>query len=346
MAATADAHPDRAQPLFKNRLPTLDYLRGIAALMVCACHFSDGLPRYAGAPLHDFGPLGVQVFFVISGFIIPYGLERARYTPRSLLRFLAKRLLRLHPPFVCAMVVTVAFSMAASRIKNEPFMVNPSEMFGWFFYRSIPSENPVIWSLVVELKYYFFIGLTYPVFFSKTRWVRWSGFTVAALVSATLAGSLEVLRYLPYFLIGFAVCLDHLGLTSKREAAGLGLLAVAAAMPTAWSAEIIAAVVAALAIVYLPAFNFRAGAFFGAISYSLYLIHFPVGVKFLNLTLPKIHSPAALTTIFGMMLLAAALSTAAAWLLYLVAEKPSIAWSKAVKLSPRRPLALAAPETA
>lgn len=346
MAETEDAHPDRTRPSSRNRLVTLDYLRGIAALMVCACHFSDALPKSIGATVHDLGPLGVQIFFVISGFIIPYGLERSRYTPRSVLRFLAKRLLRLHPPFVCAMLVTVVFSIGASRLKGEPFMVHPSEMFGWFFYQSIPSENPVIWTLVVELKYYLFIGLAFPLFFSQTRWIRWSAFTVAALAAATGAGYFEVLRYLPYFLIGFAVCLDHLGISSKREAAGFGLLAVAAAVPTAWSGEIIAAVAAALAIICLPGFNFRLGAFFGTISYSLYLIHFPVGVKFLNYFLPRLHSPATLPTLFGMFFLAALISTAAAWLLYVVIEKPSIAWSKAVKLFPRHPVAMPATETA
>src|SRR5215467_12962304 len=67
-----------------GRLPTLDALRGLASLAVMWFHFTkhampeigDGALRLTG----KYGWLGVQVFFVISGFVIPYSLQRANYS--------------------------------------------------------------------------------------------------------------------------------------------------------------------------------------------------------------------------------------------------------------------------
>jgi peptidoglycan/LPS O-acetylase OafA/YrhL len=56
----------------------------------------------------DYGWLGVQVFFVISGFVIPYSMYCGGYRPwQHFGRFLAKRLVRLEPPYLVSIVVFI-----------------------------------------------------------------------------------------------------------------------------------------------------------------------------------------------------------------------------------------------
>ncbi|WP_461147988.1 acyltransferase family protein [Spirosoma pulveris] len=49
--------------------------------------------------LHEYGKYGVQIFFVVSGFVIPLSLKKSNYDERGYPRFLWKRVLRLHPPY-------------------------------------------------------------------------------------------------------------------------------------------------------------------------------------------------------------------------------------------------------
>jgi peptidoglycan/LPS O-acetylase OafA/YrhL len=66
-----------------QRLPVLDMLRGIASFAVCWFHLTNGNVAFLPAGILKssgaYGWLGVEVFFVISGFVIPYALERSRY---------------------------------------------------------------------------------------------------------------------------------------------------------------------------------------------------------------------------------------------------------------------------
>src|SRR5699024_7990505 len=84
-------------------------LRGFAALWVCWFHaclmfFPASQDQWWSLK----GYLGVQLFFVISGFVIPYSLEKAGYLPTDLAGFLFKRLARLHPPFLISIGLMVA----------------------------------------------------------------------------------------------------------------------------------------------------------------------------------------------------------------------------------------------
>jgi peptidoglycan/LPS O-acetylase OafA/YrhL len=69
--------------------PGLDGLRAISVIAVVFYH--------AGFSWMHGGFLGVEVFFVISGFIVPYSMVRANYGLSLWPRFMAKRLIRLEP---------------------------------------------------------------------------------------------------------------------------------------------------------------------------------------------------------------------------------------------------------
>jgi peptidoglycan/LPS O-acetylase OafA/YrhL len=93
-----------------RHLPVLDGLRGIAVLLVMWCHVptsTPGYPEWLGAALWLIGPgsLGVEIFFVLSGFLITRILlaERARGTP--LRWFLLRRACRIFPIYYLFLLV-------------------------------------------------------------------------------------------------------------------------------------------------------------------------------------------------------------------------------------------------
>jgi peptidoglycan/LPS O-acetylase OafA/YrhL len=60
----------------KNHVMVIDALRGIAALMVVIVHGSAELDKSWLTVVAGYGQYGVVIFFVISGFIIPYSLDQ------------------------------------------------------------------------------------------------------------------------------------------------------------------------------------------------------------------------------------------------------------------------------
>ena len=125
-------------------LANLQGLRALAALGVMVFHF--GLMPATSIPF-AIGASGVDVFFVLSGFII------AHSSSRSARHFLAHRLIRVVPAYWIATVFAAAFTL-----QN----IDMSEAWGWLlqslFYLPDPNGRPplifVAWTLVYELAFY------------------------------------------------------------------------------------------------------------------------------------------------------------------------------------------------
>lgn len=88
----------------KPRYEILDGLRGVAALIVVAFHLCE---TYSPGPVHqqwiNHGYLGVDFFFVLSGFVIGYAYDD-RWARMSLTDFFKRRIVRLHPMVILACV--------------------------------------------------------------------------------------------------------------------------------------------------------------------------------------------------------------------------------------------------
>src|SRR3989344_379820 len=96
----------------KNRhIPILDSLRAIAALSVCFYHFVCGpidfITNEGVLDFFSFGKYGVQLFFVISGFVIPWSISSSNYEIKRYFHFLLKRFLRLEPPYIFSIILVV-----------------------------------------------------------------------------------------------------------------------------------------------------------------------------------------------------------------------------------------------
>ena len=130
----------RTEPPSETRIVAIDSLRGLAALSVCLFHltqFGSLLPRGRLAAFGAWGWLGVEVFFVISGFIIPHALDRSHYRLSRYGQFLLRRIIRLDPPYLCsiALVLAVTFLLTlAPGYEGAPFRPSPAGVLAHLLY--------------------------------------------------------------------------------------------------------------------------------------------------------------------------------------------------------------------
>jgi peptidoglycan/LPS O-acetylase OafA/YrhL len=315
-----------------SRNETVDALRGLAALSVCLFHFTNGQNFQATSyliPVGQYGWLGVEVFFVISGFIVPYAMLRAGYTLSAWPTFLAKRLVRLEPPYLVSIIIVLLLAIAstvAPGFRGAPIDWSLLQIAGHLGYLNtvlgLPWLNPVYWSLAIEFQFYILIGLTLPALVAAPVSLRLATIVVLALLPSALpqASAATIVPALPFFAAGLVTFLLAVGLIRPAAywttLAALGIALVAA---RGW-AEASAAVVPAAAIATLRLPRVGPVAWLGAISYSLYLLHVPVGGRVVNLATRVSASP--VFELVGVAV-AFALAIAAAAMLHALIERPS-----------------------
>lgn len=180
------------------RLKELDVLRGIAALNVVIFHYTSKFRLNFGhnySPLYDWelGRYGVELFFMISGFVIFMSLQHNI----SIEAFARKRFVRLYPEYwicVCLtfLVLTIARDPKIATVSMPVLMLNLTMIHGVF---DISNVDGVYWSLIPELIFYFSIGLLY--YFGQFRRIKVLGFAWLLLM---ILHSIFQLPFGAYFL--------------------------------------------------------------------------------------------------------------------------------------------------
>ena len=142
----------------------LQVFRGLAALAVLLSHIEAICQRTLGRPfsggIYEMGPLGVDFFFVLSGFIIFHIHRRDIGNPGALPKYLVKRTLRIYP---LLMLVTLAkglyILLGGPGIPVEKF--NSSSVFSSLFL--LPTDSMMIidvaWTLRHEMFFYVLFGI-------------------------------------------------------------------------------------------------------------------------------------------------------------------------------------------
>ncbi|MFE6742859.1 acyltransferase family protein [Streptomyces tubercidicus] len=337
-----------------SRLRALDGLRLLAALMVAAYHFGgrDGEISQAwggspadqfptAAPLFAYGCLGVQIFFVISGFVIclsGWG--------RTLRAFVASRVSRLYPAYWAAiLLVTAVFALPWVAYKALP----PSEVLTNLTMLQQPLGVDrvlgVCWTLWAEMRFYALFALC-VILPGATRGrvvLFCAGWTLAAALAQSahepLLDTVLMPEYAPYFIGGIGLYLLHR--YGARDPIAWAIVLVSwligqhYAVERLWHAAsvpafsyrsttgIIAvvtlgfALVAAVALGKLHWANWRWLTVAGALTYPFYLVHEHLGWVAVRALHHDIGLPSYATLILtvGLMLLLA-------WVLHRFVERP------------------------
>src|ERR1017187_3546542 len=138
-------------------IPQFDGLRGIAILIVLLAHLSY-LPDFSFGRIFQYGRTGVDLFFVLSGFLITGILLDTKELPGYFKNFYARRALRIWPLYY-GMVILVFFLLPFlfphrsffTDLRTWPYYVTYTQNLFFHFERSAPL-GPT-WSLAVEEQY-------------------------------------------------------------------------------------------------------------------------------------------------------------------------------------------------
>lgn len=313
-------------------------MRGLAAFAVAWFHLTGHDSNWVRSS-GSYGWLGVEVFFVISGFIIPYSIWRSypRFTLRDFPNYMLRRIVRLEPPYFASILLVLVLWHASSLAPNfagaEPSW-NLWQVLSHIAY-AIPMTDyswlqPVYWTLAYEFVFYMIVGLIFG-FMAQPQSIVWpaAAFVVLCLSLAGILSSLCLLFIMGisvfrsvylgekagWALLSFVVVMLAMSLGGASLEAGIGVLTAG----IIW----LSARAKLTGVVWRP---FRA---LGAISYSLYLVHVPVGGRVVNLL--ERYTPDGAVFDFAVSALALTLSIIFAAVFWRFCERPSIQWLRTLR---------------
>jgi peptidoglycan/LPS O-acetylase OafA/YrhL len=363
----------------RQHLQFADTLRGLAAVSVVLSHFygvywyrrdavlaltrATGNAENVSVPIYiqwlhlpplDFGALGVGVFFLISGFVIPMSLSRGNGPA-----FLVARFFRIMPTYVAGFIISLAaiYYNTVGQGSNWPIpfahvaihmVPGLRDVFG------TTNIDGIIWTLEIEMKFYLVCALVAPLFrkgsaavFLIPTAIVVGTQVLAHLTVPSMTGLLGrmvfAFEFISFMFVGTAFYYIHAGLLTER--AGLLLAsAVAVGFFSLWSVWPIGVLLtqawnyAAAFLLFWAAFTFqscfkatRFTKFFANISYPLYVVHATAGYSLLLIL--QSHGlrslPALCITTF--------LTIATAYVLHRWVERPSQSFAKRVKVRRQLP---------
>jgi peptidoglycan/LPS O-acetylase OafA/YrhL len=309
-----------------NRIKYLDGLRGIAILLVFffhafACGGLTDLPfkdDFRAIVVFNYGFLGVQLFFMISGFFILMTLEKSK----NYIQFIFKRWLRLFPAMLLANIIVFS---TATLFPERPYGLPQIQniISGLIFVEPIIIQKltgfdlgileGVFWTLFVEVKFYilfgaayFYLGKKQSVLFISLLFIGWFiphnlGYEVHffKVISDTLS-----LQNYGWFATGAVsyICYNNTNLKWLIYTASVGLLSVLSLYfdPTRMLYMLTLFTLFQLTIYWQflqKCLENQFLLFFGFISYPLYLMHENILIATLskldrmNFPLPKFLYP-------------------------------------------------------
>lgn len=301
-----------------TRVNEIDLLRFFAAMAVVFYHYcfrgyaADNLsvmPYPFLAPVSKYGYLGVELFFMISGFVILMTAASG-----SLRRFVVSRAVRLYPAFWASCTITFVAILAIGApyfsASIGQYLLNMTMLNGFI---GVPSIDGAYWSLFVEMRFYALVALVLVIgriHQAQTLLMWWllasfilELFPVAALRYVLIAD------YSAYFIAGAAFFLIwSQGVTRARLAivllswglalieSGHKLAAVERHFATDLDGYVVAAAITVFFVVMLlvslrltGAFGHRRWTLLGALTYPLYLLHQNIGFMVFNVAYPAFN---------------------------------------------------------
>lgn len=295
---------------------SLDHWRGFAALWVMMFH---GFATTYHKDLHPLvdsikfiaasGWLGVNIFFVISGYCITTSAYKLTLQNESIGKFIKNRALRLLPVYWIAFVFAIIINLICSPLNNTGFWNNlPNSWQGWLGnifliqpYIDTPTYVIVYWSLVVEFAFYMLVALLLTI-----RHLIGNKTTIFIGLSLSFASPfiyIEKVRFLSLWgefvcgsLLFLALLFEHKNNSRRRNLCLcliviMALIGFGASFIYHRSSQLWFSALFSLLLYYLYFFDFKLLkttqikwlAITGTFSYSLYLLHVPILSKIINL---------------------------------------------------------------
>jgi peptidoglycan/LPS O-acetylase OafA/YrhL len=306
------------------RLKELDGLRALAIILVAGFHYFRAVPafvpygdRFSSFFLVKYGYLGVELFFMISGFVIAMTLE----TCNDPIQFLYKRFYRLWPPLaICATLTFVLVRISGSPFSTEAnqtainflpsLTFTAPELWHWIS-PNVRLVDFSYWSLSVEVRFYILAAILFWLFGRKRFALNLVAVSVlniifktalklgpAAKFNGVYAATL-VPEFLPWFAAGAVFYELRLRRVSRMTAFALLSLMFLIIARYAWLDERGSPIVIAgwsfcfFLIFWLvatresvPILSRKSFVWLGECSYSFYLLHFEIGIVALSF-MPK-----------------------------------------------------------
>lgn len=365
-----------AEETSRKRFVFVDALRGIAALMVLFHHMLfnpmfqatlEGILPRAVCKFCELGVHGVEIFFVISGFVIAHSMRNVPPTLGGAGRFILRRQLRLDPPYWAIMFLCILDVWLENHVPafvHKPLPTRRGLLANMFYMQLILHEPQIVmvsWTLCLEIQFYLcFIMMGLIGGAPANRSGRISGVTIAGvyllgIISLLCTGYQKI--YAPtlvpfwgYFAAG-VLCYWNFRRVIERWIF-LSYL-VLFALATGWflnDGMVVGCVTMVCLCIAGEAgelghwLSNRVLQYFGRISYSLYLVHLVVVSAVMRGGYKLTHTNAwgALFWFFT----AAVASVFAAHLFHKVIEVPSLKVAAALRSKSARVAATPAPAAA
>jgi peptidoglycan/LPS O-acetylase OafA/YrhL len=315
-----------------HRLKELDVLRGLASLNVVLYHYTS---RYREIFQHEYpikydwyyGHVGLELFFMISGFVIFMTLQKVN----SVKEFAYKRSLRLYPAYWICICITLLIASVwdVARTQDLTFfqiLMNFTMIQGIF---EIPNLDGAYWSLIPELFFYTLMGTFY--YFGLLKNIRIIAFIWIVWMLLNRQG---ILPYGEYFLnlkYGMFLLSGILFYKIKYNNGNYidHLLIISCWLSAIWVNRMDGNVYAYTFIfslfylfIYgkLKVFNLSPLLFLGYISYPLYLLHQNIGYSLISSF--KVYIP----NDFVVILITLSIMFFLAWIVKRYLEKPIITY--------------------
>jgi peptidoglycan/LPS O-acetylase OafA/YrhL len=322
-----------------NRYLYANQLRGVAALLVLASHWfgvywgmREVVARYTASAIQDganplayqivsfnpefgWGPFGVSIFFLISGFVIPFSLEK-----NTRPGFLIARLFRIFPTYWVGLLISLGLVWCSSLYWGKPLPWDAKAVFFNAFLcndlMNIASVDLVNWTLAIEIKFYLLAALFSPaickgkssvlfLWSALALLINWNLKTIVTAfanpsVAVILGACADSLVYIQFMLIG--VFFYH---ASRGKIPSWRLFAYSftqlAMFALTWKHSRLVDQYPVVPLIYFYGFcvfalsfvarnHFKANKvfdWFAAISYPLYVIHSLCGYVLIRILLDK-----------------------------------------------------------
>ena len=318
----------------RYRFYEIDLLRFLAAFGVMLYHYTlrgwaaddMSVVEFPGlGEIFQYGYLGVDLFFIISGFVILMTAMNKNHV-----EFVISRVTRLYPAFWFSVTLTAIFILILGAGRYDVSLVQYlANLTMLHKFMGIPSVDGVYWSLVVELKFYFLIFLLiifkqiHRIKYYLAGWLaisilvkftghlplvgtilfpEWSAYFIAGAVFYLIRQEGVSTYYLVMIFCSYLLAIDNSldGLDSFYDKYSVQpSAAVTVALITSFYGFFLALSLNMTRSVSKPWY-----VYLGVMTYPLYLIHENIGFMFFNLMHEVVNKYVLLVAIVAVMLVA------------------------------------------